>query len=143
MPSFLQEPGTITMRIPALLAAASVVTHALFFVGAAFLLADLLVLPVVFAGEIEGDWLRLWPYAAATLAGWWPLFAVGLVAAGLGGWLLWTSSFGDAWFRRLMRAAGWLWLPLVPLGPAIGTGLLVLSSKRDPGKERPRRRGLP
>lgn len=119
-------------RIHVLLAAASVVAHILCFIGAAFLLADLLVLPRVFARQIEGDWLRLWPYAAETLVGWWPLLALGLPAAGLAVWLLWTSRYDVAWFRRTTRVIGWLWLPLVPIGPVVGAALLWCLAQRDP-----------
>jgi len=120
------------MRIPALLAAASIFAHALFFIGAGFVLADLLVLPRVFAREIEGDWIRVWPYVAETLPGWWPVLALGLASASLAGWLLWTSRFGAAWFRTATRVIGWLWLPLLPVGPVVGAALLWCLSKREP-----------
>ena len=106
------------------LAVISLCTQVLSFVGIGFLLADLMVLPGVFFPDGDWSFAGLSPYAIETIVGYWPVFLLAAVGAMLSALLMVTAGYRGAWFLGICRVLGWLWLPLLPIGPVLGAILL-------------------
>ncbi len=106
------------------LALFSLVAQALGFLGAGFLIADLLVLPRVFFPE--GGWTvaGLLPYALETTIGYWPVVVLPAIGVGIAALLLVRGIYRAGWYLLLCRIVGWLWMPLLPVGPFFGAILL-------------------
>ena len=106
------------------LALFSLFTQALGFLGAGFLIADLLVLPRVFSPE--GDWTiaGLLPYVLETSIGYWPVLLPPAIGVAISALLILRGQYRAGWYLLLCRVLGWLWMPFLPFGPVFGTILL-------------------
>ena len=106
------------------LAVFSLFAQAISFLGIGFLVADLLVLPRVFYPD--GNWTiaGLLPYALETGIGYWPVFLLAAIGVAVSALLLTRGSYRATWYLHVCRILGWVWMPLLPIGPAFGAVLL-------------------
>ena len=108
-------------------AGASVAAQVVWFVGFCFLAWDLLSLPdAIFPGQdVSAE--DLVPYVAETIHSYRFIVGVGIIGA-LAAWLLILKGrYRAPWFLSVSRVIGWLWMPLVPVGTALG--VLLLSAR--------------
>ena len=108
-----------------ILALLSLFAQAIGLLGIGFLRNDLLVLPRVFYPD--GDWsvAGLLPYALETIVGYWPIFLVCAIGVSVAALLMVKARFRTRWYLISCRILGWLWMPLLPVGPVFGATLLL------------------
>ncbi len=111
-----------------ILALFSLFAQAIGVLGIGFLIYDLLVLPRVFYPD--GDWTvaGLLPYALETIVGYWPVILLCAIGVGIAALLMVKARFRARWYLISCRISGWLWMPLLPVGPIFGTTLLLARS---------------
>lgn len=105
-------------------AIASLLLQAIGLIGIAYLISDLLVLPGVLFADSNWTLAELFPYAIETVLGYWLAFLVPAIGATIAVALVQTGRFRAGWFLALCRIAGWIWVPILPIGPVLGFALL-------------------
>ena len=108
-------------RAMSIIAAASLLAQAAFFVGFCFLTADLLSLTNVIAPEMrEGS---LFPYVLETIASYQAVIWAGLVGAVVAAVLHFRKLVRASWFLTGARTLAWLWLLLLPITAVVAIAL--------------------
>ncbi len=89
-----------------------------------FLISDLIGLPAVFFPD--GGWTagQLFPHIFETVVSYWTVFLLGAIGATAAALLMISGRLRGGWFLSLCRIVGWLWMPLLPIGPVLGVFLL-------------------
>lgn len=103
---------------------AALLAQAMSFGTLAFMISDLIGLPAIFFPD--GGWTtgELFPHVIETVVSYWAAFVPGAIGATAAALLMISGRLRSAWFLGLCRVAGWLWLPLLPIGPLLGLMLL-------------------
>ncbi|MGI9225459.1 MAG: hypothetical protein ACR2QX_13330 [Woeseiaceae bacterium] len=111
-------------NIKSIIAAASLIAQATFFVGFVFLLVDLFNLTNIITPDMEEDSSLLVPYILETIASYQPLLGIGVIGAIVSYVIYFKKILRAPWYLTGTRVVGWLWLPVVPIGTVIGIVLL-------------------
>ncbi len=106
------------------LAIASLLAQVVGLVGVGFMVHDLIGLPEILFPH--GDWAAadLLPHIVDTVLSYWPLFTVAALGAVTAAWAMTRMRPRASWFLGICRLLGWLWIPLLPIGPVLGAVLL-------------------
>jgi hypothetical protein len=105
-----------------IIAAASLLTQAAFFIGFGFLVSDVSGLRYVIAPDMrEGSLL---PYIQETIASYQAVLWAGLVGAAVYGGIYFRKLVSARWFLTGARMLAWLWFLLIPVGTLVGVVLI-------------------
>ncbi len=107
------------------LAIAALAAQLIAFVTLWYLMSDLVTLPSVLFPAGEYTIGQLLPHVVETMISYWAAFVVGAAGAATAALLMLRFHFQPTWFLFACRIFGWIWMPLIPVGTAIGLGLLV------------------
>lgn len=111
-------------RAMSIIAAASLVAQAAFFVGFGFLVADLLSLRNVVTPEMGEGSRVLVRYVQETVASYQAVLWTGFIGA-LAWYLIYLRQiFRARWYLTGTRVLGWMWLLLLPIGTGVGIVLI-------------------
>ena len=112
-----------------ILAALSIATQSVFFVGFGFFIFDLFSLTYIITPEMEQDPSLLHPYIRETVNSYRFAFGIGILGS-IATYLIYLkSNFREQWFLRCTRVLAWLWLPFIPIGTIIG--IVLLGARKD------------
>lgn len=115
--------------IKAILAAVAIAAQFVAFVGFAYMLFDIVVLPdVLFPGQ-SATAAELTPYVLDTIVSYWAFIAVGALGALVTWLLILQGQYLARWFLTAAHILGWLWMPLLPIGTILGTAILTSRSR--------------
>ncbi len=106
------------------LAIASLLAQVIGFVVTGFMIYDLAGLPAVFYPD--GNWAvsDLLPHALETVVSYWTALLLSVAGAATAAFLMISARYRAGWFLGVCRVVGWLWMPFLPIGPALGFMLL-------------------
>ncbi len=111
-----------------IVAAASMVAQIIGIAAFGWLVFEFLTLPDELLEQVISDPDFTKRFIAETVISYRPWLLAGY-AAGFVGWLLIRNAWcRDAWFLAASRVLAWIWLPLIPIGTAIGA--LLLSARK-------------
>ncbi len=105
------------------------------FVVLWYLVSDLVTLPSVLF--TAGDYTigELLPHVIETMISYWAAFVVGAAGAMTAVLLMLRLRFRPVWFLYTCRVFGWIWMPLIPVGTAIGLATLVACRRAARGEK--------
>jgi cytochrome bd-type quinol oxidase subunit 1 len=102
--------------------------------GIGFLVFDFVTFPPELIAAANDSPQGLTPYIVETIFSYRFVLGTGIVAAALAWMLVLKNIYRGDWFLRANRIFGWMWMPLIPLGPLLG--VLLLSSRNAALSER-------
>ena len=109
------------------LGASALIAQAAWFASSAFMVLDIASLPdTVFAGRVFTV-EEITPYIRDTVASYSLGAGVGVTGALIAWLLMLKGRFDASWFLLGNRVLGWLWMPFIPVGTAVG--VLLLSAR--------------